>query len=82
MCTRASRFWDQTFPQTEFAKDIHIHGLIDRNSRMSFFEEGGTDVGRQSKNSRLNNGPDIGLGRLPGRPSKPVADVGRLVESD
>ena len=40
MCNRGeSRFWDQTFPQAEFAKDNYIHGSIDWNSRTSYFEE-------------------------------------------
>jgi len=38
------RFWDQIFPQVEFAKDSPVHSLIDRNSRMNSFEERGTDV--------------------------------------
>jgi len=40
-----SRFWDQTFPKAEFARDGIIHGSIDWNSRMNSFEEGGNDVG-------------------------------------
>ena len=34
-----SRFWNQTFPQAEFAKDNHVHGSIDWNSKMSPFDE-------------------------------------------
>ena len=66
-----SRYWDQTFPQAEFAKDSHVHGLIDWHSRTSSFEKRGTDVRRQSKNLRFNSGPDRSL-------SKPVKNIGRL----
>ena len=45
-----SRVWDHTFSQTEFAKDDIVDDSVDRNS-MSFFEEGGTDVGSQGSNS-------------------------------
>ena len=51
MCNRGeSRFWDQIFPQAEFAKDNYVHGSIDWNSRTSSFEERGTDVGSQAPN--------------------------------
>jgi len=39
-----SRFWDHTFPQAEFTKDEIVPGSIDRNSRTSTFEKGGTNV--------------------------------------
>ena len=78
MCNRReSQFSDQTFPQPKFAKDSNIHGSIDRNSRTSSFEEGVTDVGRQSRKSRLNSRPDTGFRQPPGRSSKPIEDIGR-----
>ena len=41
-----------TFPQAEFAKIDIVHHLIDWNSKMSYFEEEGTDVKSQSSRSR------------------------------
>ena len=54
-----------TFPQAEFAQDYIVHPSIDWNSRMSSFEEGGIDVGRQSQKFRLNKGTNASLGRPP-----------------
>ena len=47
-----SRFWDHIFPQAEFTRDGIVHDLIDRNSRTSYFEEGGTDLGSQYSGSK------------------------------
>ena len=58
-----SRFWEQTFPQAKFANDSSVQGSIDRNSRSSSFEKGGTETKRQNKKSRFNSGPHAGLGR-------------------
>ena len=47
ICNRGRlKFWDQIFPQAEFAEDGNVEGSIDRNSKTSVFEEGGIDVGR------------------------------------
>ena len=54
-------------------KLVSLYNQVDRNSRMSSFKEGGTDVGRQSNKTRLNNGPDKNLGR----PRYSAQDVGR-----
>ena len=53
ICDRGeSRFWDQTFPPVEFAKNDSAHGSIDWNSRTSSFKEEGTDVGRKRMKPR------------------------------
>ena len=44
------KFWDHTFPQVEFAKDDITYSSIEWNSRTSYFEERGTDVGSQAPN--------------------------------
>ena len=44
---KADQDFDITLPQAESAKEGIVHGSIDWNLRMSFFEEGGTDVGEQ-----------------------------------
>jgi len=53
-----SRFWDQTFPQAEFAKDGNVQDLIDWNWRMSSFEEGGTNeeikIGSGQNRAKVN----------------------------
>jgi len=48
-----SRFWDNPFPQIEFAKDDIIHDSFDRNSRTSSFEEGGTNVRSQDSSNKI-----------------------------
>jgi len=41
ICNRGkSRFWNHIFARDEFVKDDIFHGSIDRNSKMSSFEEG------------------------------------------
>ena len=49
---------------------------FDRNSRASSFEEGRTDVRRQSQKIRLNRRSNTGLGRLPGWSIKSAEDIG------
>ena len=77
ICDRdESRFWDQTFSLTEFARDGSAHSFIDWNSKTSSFQKGGTDVRRQRTKSRYNQGPDTGLSPLLDRSRNLAEEVG------